>query len=279
MINWFKGCDKIKSIIKSIGFSFLVIAMTACGSDNIFFDLEQRDVATEATIAIERGEPDKAIKLCLAEFGSEFSGIISDLEQGNTSMAIAQSLLTGRLSEIESSGIIDDAYNLASVLSTAYAKKAGVDALDVVLTLIETTDTNNEPIEQLADNLENDAAGSNLSSLENSVIVLNAIGTTNFRDIENFKLAIYQVAYLTLFTKNLPDISDITVAEALDILDFLESAINSGNQTSIENGDNADESLDVIQAIYDDIGILPTDTDSQKEAKVQSFLDGMNIQP
>ena len=28
--------------------------MTACGSDNIFFDLEQRDVATEATIAIER---------------------------------------------------------------------------------------------------------------------------------------------------------------------------------------------------------------------------------
>ena len=279
MITWFKACDKIESIIKSIGSSFLVIAMTACGSDNIFFDLEQRDVATEATIAIENGEPDKAIKLCLAEFGSEFSGIISDLEQGNTSMAIAQSLLTGRLSEIESSGIIDDAYNLASVLSTAYAKKAGVDALDVVLTLVETTDTNNEPIEQLAESLENDAAGSNLSSLENSVIVLNAIGTTNFRDIENFKLAIYQVAYLTLFTKNLPDISDITVAEALDILDFLESAINSGNQASIENGDNADESLDVIQAIYDDIGILPTDTDTQKEAKVQSFLDAMNIQP
>ena len=66
--------------------------MTACGSDNIFLILSRESGTTEATIAIENAESDKAIKLCLAEFGSEFSGIISDLEQGNTSMVIAQSL-------------------------------------------------------------------------------------------------------------------------------------------------------------------------------------------
>ena len=87
---------------------------------------------------------------------------------------------------------------------------------------------------------------------QNSVIVLNAIGTTNFRDMKtssNLSSRLPDVVYKkpTRYIRH-------PVAEALDILDFLESAINSGNQTSIENGDNADESLDVIQAIYDDIG-------------------------
>lgn len=252
-------------------------AFVSCGTDNIFFSLEQRDVATEATIAIESNDPEKAIDLCLNELGSGYSDIIYDLEQGNIPMAIAQSQLLTELSEIAAEEKIDNPYNTASILSTAYAKKAGVDVIDIIAGLVEPSSSSSDSLETVADQITYDLAGRNLGAMESSVAVLRSIGLSNNRDVENFKLTFYQLSYMTLFVKSLPDVSDIDVTDALVILDFLEASLQSGSMTDDDNGENASMSVEIIQEIYDDIGVLPTDTDSEKETKVQSFLDGMNL--
>jgi len=249
----------------------------SCGTDSIFFSLEQRDVATEATIAIENNDPEKAIELCLTELGSDYSQIISNLEQGTIPMAIAQTQLLTKLSEIAEEKTIDRPYNTASILSTAYAQKAGVDVIDIIAGLIEPSASSSGSLESVADQITYDLGGKNLGAMEKSVAVLRSIGLANNRDVENFKLTFYQLSYMTLFVKSLPDVSDIDVTDALVILDFLEASIQSGSLTDDDNGENASMSVEVIQEIYDEIGVLPTDTDSEKESKVQSFLDGMNI--
>lgn len=256
---------------------FPLVFSISCG-DNLYESLEEPDVATEATLALEDGNPTKAVTLCLDELGSSYKSLYNSFDADASSVEKAQLQANLEASLTTAAASNADARNIASILSSALAQRAGVDMIDVALNLATTgasssTATDN-PITTLGSAINDNPTASVLSDMELALMVLRSIGVANYRSGESFKDSIFQMAHLALFTSALGDLSSVEITDALEILDFIENALATSSGASSEDSEQAQESLAQIQQIYDDIGVTASDSDAVKQQKVQDFLNG-----
>lgn len=266
---------RLETIKKSLTGMMVIIMIGACG-DNFLESLEDTDNIADATIALDEGDPAKAIELCLDELGGTYKAIITKHSNGTEpDTAVTKANLEAELDRLTTQGSIDNPRNAASVLSSAYAQKAGVDMVDVALNLATnagSTPTNN-PVTSLGAAINDSPTQAVLDDMELALIVLRGIGQANYREAESYKDSIFQMAHLALFTNSITDISALTLDDALSILVFLEESIISSSGTNESADSEAQASLDAINEVYAGIGVLPGDTDAQKQAKVQTYFD------
>jgi hypothetical protein len=262
--------DVLSTIFLSISISFLV----GCG-DNLLESLEDTDRVTDASIALDEGDPSKAIELCYEELGSAYKATVTSFTSGSvTDSAVTIAALEGQLDTLTAAGNIENPRNVASILASAYAQRAGVDMVDVALNLASSDTQTDNTVLVLGDAINSNPSQDVLDDMELAIIILRGIGTQNYRGAESYKDSIFQMAHLALFTSSLPDLTNLTTADALEILDFLDNALSSSAGTSEDPDSEAQASLDAINDAYTSIGVLPGDTDAEKTQKVQDFLNG-----
>lgn len=258
---------------KSVVFIPIVFFGISCG-DNFLESLEDSDNIVDAAVALDEGDPDKAITLCLDELGTSYKSIVEGHTSGNENTT--QAALSTELDRLESAGNVKNPRNVASILASAYAQKAGVDMIDVALNFATTDSSSSSDniLLSVGESINSNPTSTDVEDVGLALVVLRGIGTANYRSTESFKDSIFQMAQVSLLTASIGDLSDISTADALDILTFLESAIASSAGTSEDPDSDAQASLDQINSIYSEIGVNPGDSDAVKEQKVQDFLDG-----
>ena len=239
-------------IILILGIS---LSHLACG-DNMLESLEETNNVNDAAIALDNGNTSKAISLCYDELGATYKSIVTRYSSGTeTDAAVTQANLESQLDTLKSSGKIKNPYNIASILASAYAQKAGVDMIDVALNLASTDLQSENSITTLGTAINANPTQSVLDDMDLALIILRGIGSSNYRAAESYKDAIFQMAQVALFTSSLPDLDNLTEDDALSILSFLESALSSSITTSEDESSEAQASLDAINEAYTSIGI------------------------
>ena len=261
----------LKRVFKKNLIGFGLICTLSCG-DNLLTGIEQdHDPATAATIALDERNPDKAIAICLKELGSAYKNIVTN----HTTAALTQNALRTELDKLVAAKKIKNPRNIASILSSAYALKSGVDLIDVALKLAGNEASNDNIVVALANSITSNPTQSVLDNIELALVVLRGIGSDNYRAAETYKDAIFQMAQLSLFTASLGDLNNISVDQALQILDFLSEALLSAASTNESEGSDAEASIEMISTISTSIGIETSDTDEQKRDKLESFFNGI----
>lgn len=232
------------------------LGVSACGS-NIFATGEAKDPAEDATIALDDDNPTKAIDILE-------SALADDPENGR----------------------------YLSILSTAYAQRAGVDLLSFARSLAPSGDDDDDSGEGGGDSssagitqlwgVMPEATDDVLSDIDRAVLILTTeIPADQHQPGDTFKLGLYQMASISLHTKALDtdgdgalspeEILDLSSASAASLLLQLASA---GATLATGEGDTSQAAAAERVASYQAaIEASPGDT---QEDKLRNYLAATN---
>ena len=223
--------------------------LTGCG-DNVFEGQEQSDPAEDATIALENQDPDAAI-------------------------------------EILEDALEDDPDNAqyTSILSLAYAQRAGVEPLSFALELTtgeeedeDSGDSGGSTQYELMFAILPDPDDQALTDIAQAVSLLSSLSSDDLLPGDTFKLAMFQTAYFVMQTKRLDtdldgslagtEVDDLTAEDAAALLNQIDqvSALLAESGEDDATSAAAAESIAEFQAELD---AQPGDTD---EEKLENYL-------
>lgn len=162
----------------------LAFVFSSCGP-NLFKDVEKKDPAEDATVALEAGKPDDAI-----------------------------SILTDALA--------DDPGNeqYLSILSLAYAQRAGIDPLTLAQKMGSGSGGSSSSSSSSSNSLTAlfafmpEATDANIADVDLAIAALGQIPAANLKSYDILKLAIFQTSAMVLRTKALDTDGDGTISAA-----------------------------------------------------------------
>lgn len=234
------------------------ILLTACGA-SIFYNVDNRDPAIDATVALEQGRSQDAIDI------------------------LEDALLT-------------DATNptYLSLLGTAQAQLVGVDFLRIVLRMAandttattDSTDSSSGSSTTTTDSSGNDitflfvvlpdATDENINGLDTAIATIESIADVDKISADQFKLTIFYTARLALRTKKFDADGDglVSPAELLDLSDedadaIIDSLLNAGD--ALEAAGDAGASAEQIEELKNAIESSEGDTQAEK---LRNYLGG-----
>ena len=186
--------------------SFLVaLCLTSCGP-NLFQSASERDPAEDATIALENGDADKAIRILEDALESDSSNI-----------------------------------QFISILSLAYAQRAGVDPISLIQSLASNASSGGSSQAQDTTSLVSlfsvmpPATQPAINDVDKAVSLLLSIPNAERAQYDNIKLAMFQTSSMTLKLKILDTNGDgqISTAELLSLSGANAAAILNQLATAI----------------------------------------------
>lgn len=282
------GCSHIAKKLFMLGsFTFL----THCGT-NAFTSLEPVNPAVDSVKQLEAGDPKKAEEILLTALGTSFSAIYKDTTIDNLSEQ--QTKLADSLNSIIESASVSKPANLVSLLASARANIHEIDELQIALKLAASESTEEESSETSSETTTQDQneitllfpalpepTSVNIEGAEIAVGLLRSLGS-HATEIDEYKLAMYQVASLSLSMKTLDVDKDgsISTAESINITEDSAKAILSqllaassaaSGSESVEEGSASAETATAIGGIYSEIENSPGSTDSER---LSNFLSG-----
>ena len=217
--------------------------LSACGA-NVFQSQEVAEPAEDATIALENQDPNSAIKI----------------------------LETALESDPENPQYI-------SILSMAYAQRAGVEPLTFALNLTQQGSSGDENSSQyeIMFALLPDPTADNLSDINQAVTLLLSIDAENRQPGDPFKLAMFQTAAFVMQTKRFDANLDgsLTAAEVAELTaEDAAVLLNQLDQVAALLADNEDDEMSAaagekIAAFQAELDAQPGETDQEK---LQSYL-------
>lgn len=218
-----------------------------CGT-NAFKSTDKGDPAEDAVIALENDDPSAAI-----------AGLESALESE------------------------PDNLQYLSLLSTAYAQRAGVEPIQFARDMAERGgDTGSASGLVAAFTILPEATSDVLADIDKALELLGDLGTDNFLPGDTFKLALFQAASFILHIKSLDRNRDGTIGvdEALDLSDTsaagLLAQITAAQAALAAQGATdpaAAKAAESIQKYQDDIDAQPG---ANQEEKLRNFLSAKN---
>lgn len=227
-----------------IGFIGLALLFFACGQ-NAFESSEPSDPAEDATIALENDDPDGAIEILETELEND---------PGNP--------------------------QLLSILSLAYAQRAGVEPLEFAQNFSKNagnTESNSQFTILFA--IMPDPTASNISDIDQAVSILNSIPLEDRLPGDAFKLAMFNTAAVVLRTKAFDaDLDgDLTAEELANLSDEDAAALLAQiNLAGEQLGQSADgsESNQKAQEAFDNFTSELNSADGSTEGeKLKNFLE------
>jgi hypothetical protein len=228
----------------------IVLFAFICGcGGNPFAAYEKKEPAEDATIALEQGNPTKAINI-----------------------------LTNALDDDPNN------YQLVSLLGLAYAERAGINALTVVQKMASNASSSSGGSGNSSTNgvvslfsVMPEASDQNILDIDTAVTVMLSIPNESRTQADKLKIGMYQTAALTLRTKryDLDGDGSISAAEALamsqadatTILSQLSSAASVFGGSSTSSVDTAAASQ--ITSIQTAIGQCPG---ASQEDKLKNYM-------
>ena len=221
--------QKLQHTIKNLFFAVLTVSITTCGA-NPFDTYEESDPAEDATVALEEGNPNKAI-----------------------------SILTKALQSDPNN------YQYISILALAYAERAGIDALTLAQKMASNSsatsvaDQSSHGVTSLFSVMPA-ATDTNIADVDTAVSLMISIPSENRTSADVLKIAMYQTASLTLRTKKYDldgdgvitaaEILGMTSSDATTIISQLASAAEafSGGSSTSEVDQAAASQITTIQS-------------------------------
>lgn len=230
----------VKHWIVSIVMSCVLV--TGCGK-NVFQSYEKDDPAQKAANAMERGDPDKAIKILEAALEKDPNN-----------------------------------YVYISLLSAAYGQKHGVDILDLALAMADDSSGDSSSGSKTAGiavlwPILPEATEANLLGVEKAVALLVSIPIAERTNADVFKLAILSTASISLRIKSfdLNGDGELSTQELLamdeeDATAIVDGLLAASSVLVSGMGENSDKATEKIAAISDAISSQDGDTNSEKLA-------------
>ncbi len=224
--------------------SLVVIVIASCGA-NPYKTYEKKDPAEDATVALEDNDADKAISI--------LTDALADDPDNNT---------------------------FKSILALAYAQRAGIDPLTIAQRMggnTSSASTSGNGLTSLF-GIMPAATDAAIADVDTALVLLNSIPTDQRITADNLKFAMFQIAAMTLRSKQLDTDGDgvlsteellqMSTASAAAILSQLASAAGaySGSTSSSTTDKAASEQISKIQTA---IQGQPGATDQEK---LQSYL-------
>ena len=220
------------------------LVFISCGK-NIYSSFESEPAAESATIALEEQKPDKAIAI---------------LEK-----AIAK----------DSSGTN---YQLTSLLASAKAQKAGVDTIDLVLNLVNSSQSNSSDNGIVAMfTIMPEATSNNISLVTEARDLLISIPEASRTEADLFRLSMYYTAIMVLQTKALDldgdgslNANDLLAMSEQDAIAIISNLASAGSLLAEYSGEGGNATAaNGVSAIYR--AVEGTEGSSQKE-KLSNYL-------
>ena len=222
----------------------LLFCILGCG-ENSFSGAEPQVPEEEAVKALEKANPEKAIKILLTDLGASFT------ESYNAMDSMTASEITATMNAELTSLIQNDRTNIPgkiSVLASAHAQKFAIDPLDIALSLATTgleSATKNANTLTLLYPLLPEATSRNQTGLNQAIAILNAIDQGNLTKADFLKKSLFLTASISLRTKAFdtnPVDGQISPQELLrleatsadKIMDLLEVATSSLNHLDLD---------------------------------------------
>lgn len=233
--------------MRTISFTILAwmcLSPLSCGP-NPLASLERDDPAEDATIALEDGNPDKAINI-----------LTKALENDS------------------------DNWVYVSILGLAYAERAGINALTLAQAMASNSENGVSATNEVTAlfNILPDATDQNISDVDQAVALMITIPAASRTTADILKIAMFQTASLTLRTKkydlngdgvvSTSELLAMSSADAVTILTQLASAASafaSGSSTSSTDQAAASQ----IQAIQSAINSC---SGADSEEKLKNYL-------
>ncbi len=214
------NCSKsLKSPFRHFTLASLIWVISTCGA-NPFDTYEESDPAEDATVALEEGNPNKAINI-----------------------------LTKALQRDP------DNYQYISILALAYAERGGIDALTLAQKMASnssSTSMSNSSSNGVTSlfSVMPDATDANIADVDTAVSLMVTIPAAVRTNADTLKIAMYQTASLTLRTKKYDLDGDgiITPAEILGMTSNDASTIISQLASAAEAFGGGSSSSTVDQA-------------------------------
>jgi hypothetical protein len=278
---------------------FALAAQTfGCGK-SIFQTTDKVDPATDAAIALEKRQPERAITLILSDLGQEYRAIYDDLDDA-TDTSGGAALLGAKMAELISAGKIEGVPNLVSILASAKAQLHGIDPFDLALKVAESATSESSSADAEADFSQADpsapaaasgnqvtvlfpvlpaATDENLHGLDVAMAVLQSVGDEKTA-ADDYKEALFLTASIALVSKTLDSDGDgeISALEAITLSDAAAATLlnqimsaAAAAAASSGSGDDAEtaKSTEQIQALQSKIDAEEGDT---QEEKLRNFM-------
>jgi hypothetical protein len=237
--------SKLKSGITSLKFlqctTLSISLLNACGP-NAFEAMEKKDPAEKATVALENGDAQKAI-------------------------------------DILSDALADDPTNqqYISILSMAYAQRAGLDPLTLAQNMATSQSTglasSSNGITSLFSIMPT-ATDAHIADVDQAVTLLISIPSADRKSYDTLKLAMFQTAAMTLRTKALDKNGDgeltadellsMSTSSATSLLNQLASAAVAFSGATLPTGTTDAQAAAQITAIQSAISSQPGASDEEK---------------
>lgn len=236
----------MKSTFTTTAFIITSFILISCGK-NIYSSFESEPAAESATIALEDQKPDKAISILEKAIAKDGSGTN---------------------------------YQLTSLLASAKAQKAGVDTIDLVLNLVDSSQSSSSDNGIIAMfTVMPEASSENIDLVIEARDLLISIPEASRTDADVFRLSMYYTTIMVLQTKALDldgdgslspqELIAMSEQEAIAIISNLASA---GSLLSDYSGDGGNATAaNGVSSIYTEVE--GTDGSTQKE-KLSNYLGG-----
>lgn len=229
----------------NIMMTFFLLLHTACGK-NLLGTFEKQNAAEDATIEMEKNNPDKAIS------------ILKDALEDDP-----------------------ENYQLISLLSAATAQKYGIDALSMALEMANTqAGSGNQSGTEGSNNITAlfavvpEASETNIEGIQEAIRIMMTIPADARTKADNFYLSLMNTAALALQTKKFDKDGDglISPVELLDLSDddavnIIESLLNAESALSggiLDESGNSKASAEQISQIRSQIEAQEGETTAEK---------------
>ena len=224
--------------------STLLAVLASCGPNHLA-SLERDDPAEDATVALEEGDPNRAINI-----------LTKALEEDSTN------------------------WTYVSILALAYAERAGINAVKLATNMASDSGNGNSSTNEVTALFAvlPDASNENISDVDQAVSLMISIPAASRTNADVLKIAMFQTASLTLRTKKYdlngdgvvsPDeLLAMSSGDAVTILNQLASAATafaSGSSTSSTEQAAATQITAIQAAINSCSG-------QDQEAKLKNYL-------
>lgn len=264
----------------------------SCGS-SLFKAADQSDTATEASIALEKQQPTKAIRLIMDILGQSYRRVYDEVDAdttaGSTKLATAMETLIA-------AGQIKNVPNLISILASAKAQLHGIDPFDIALRIAESATTQSDSAASDAADASSTAASAgnqvtrlfpilpeaseeNIHGVDVAMAVLQSLGELK-TTADEYKEALFLTASIALVTKTLDSDGDgeISALESITLSDTAANALlnqitsaAAAAASSGENGQDLDSATSTAQ-----IQALKAQIDAEEgatqEEKLRNFI-------
>jgi hypothetical protein len=273
---------------------FALASLSSCGT-SIFKSLDKSDAATDAAIALEKKQPESAIKIILDALGDEYHAVYDDVDAA-TETSTGTIALAAKMTELIDAGAISNVPNLVSILASAKAQLHGIDPFNIALQIADSA-TSTTDSSSSTESSDTAAAGGtanavtslfpvlpeasleNLHGLDVAMAILQSIGTLKTVP-DQYKEALFLTASVALVTKSLDTDGDgkISALESITLSDAAATillnqiisagaAAAAGGETSAETTPSA--STAQIQALQSKIDAQEGAT---QEEKLRNFM-------